>query len=103
MPGIWQINDERMNKYLVLRRDGTMPDWPWLVLGAADPAAPVAMRALADESDRLGMDSEYVRDLYRLADKFDEYRQSHQEGDPDAAPHRTDDPEIVARLNEKGA
>lgn len=27
-------------KYLVQRRDGTVPDWPWFVLGARDPIAP---------------------------------------------------------------
>jgi hypothetical protein len=101
MPGIWQINDERLNKYLVLRRDGTMPEWPWLVLGAADPAVPAALRTLADESARLGMDGEYVEDLLDLADKFDEWRQANTTGDPDAPRHRTDDPLIVTQLDRK--
>ena len=26
------------NKFLVQRRDGSVPEWPWLVMGAADPA-----------------------------------------------------------------
>lgn len=103
MAGIWQINDERKDKYLVLRRDNTMPDWPWLVLGAADPAVPHAIRALADESQRLGMDDEYVADLRRLADKFVRWRLSHATGDPDAPPHRVDDPSVIARLNEKAS
>lgn len=30
-------------KFLVLRRDGTIPDWPWFVLGGEDPMAPGAL------------------------------------------------------------
>lgn len=101
MPGIWQIDDERKDKYLVLRRDATMPEWPWLVLGAADPAVPHAIRALADESEKLGMDPEYIADLRRLADRFDAWRLAHAAGDPDAAPHRDDHPAVVAMLNQK--
>lgn len=86
------------NKFLVVRRDGTVPEWPYLVLGGRDPAAPAAIRALADESDRLGMDPEYVEDLRGLANDFDRYRSEHGDGDPDAPPHRTDDPETIARM-----
>jgi hypothetical protein len=99
--GVWQINDERKNKYLVLRRDATMPEWPWLVLGAADPAVPHAIRALATASRVEGMDSEYVSDLFDLADKFDAWRQAHAAGDPDAGPHRVDHPAVVSMLNLK--
>ena len=31
-------------KYLVVRRDGTVPRWPWFVLGGRDQAARDAMR-----------------------------------------------------------
>lgn len=98
MGGLWQINDQRKNKYLVLRRDATMPEWPWLVLGAADPAVPVAIRALADESERLGMDPDYVRDLRLLSEKFETWRAGHNQGDPDAGPHRQDHPAVVGWL-----
>jgi hypothetical protein len=101
MPGIWQINDERQNKYLVLRRDATMPEWPWLVLGAADPASASAIRALADESERLGLNPDYVRDLRVLADRFFQWWLDHEPGDPDAGPHRVDHPAVVAMLNTK--
>lgn len=101
MPGVWQIDDERKNKYLVLRRDATMPQWPWFVLAAADPAAPAALRAYADACHAEGMDQEYVKDLLDLATKFDAWRLEHIEGDPDAAPHRTDHPAIIALLNTK--
>lgn len=87
------------NKYLVQRRDGTVPSWPYLVMGAADPAVPVAIRAYADECERLGgLDPEYVTDLRRLADSFDEWRKTHSTGDPDAPAHRLDDPSVVARI-----
>jgi hypothetical protein len=86
------------DKFLVLRRDGTVPEWPYLVLGARDPAVPFAIRALADESERLGMDPAYADDLRALADDHDEWRLAHGEGDPDAARHRKDDPDVIKRI-----
>lgn len=86
------------NKFLVVRRDGSVPDWPYLVLGARDPAVPDAIRALAVKSRELGMDEEYVFDLQGLADDFDQYRVEHGNGDPDAGPHRPDDPTVIARF-----
>lgn len=86
------------NKFLVIRRDGSVPEWPYIVLGGRDPAAPTAIRALSAESRRLGKDPEYCDDLLGLADDFEEYCQEHGEGDPDAPPHRQDDPMVVARL-----
>jgi hypothetical protein len=85
-------------KYLVLRRDGTVPDWPYLVMGAADPAAPVALNAYADEAERLGMDPEYVADIRDLASDWQVWRRNHGDGDPDAPRHRKDDPEIIAKM-----
>jgi len=41
-------------KFLVVRRDGSIPAWPHFVIGARDPAAPVALRAYADAAERLG-------------------------------------------------
>lgn len=86
------------NKFLVTRRDGTTPEWPWLVLGARDPAVPHAIRELGRESARLGMDPEYCDDLMRLAADFEKYRAEHGDGDPDAPPHRIDDPDVIARM-----
>ena len=34
-------------KYLVVRRDGSIPKWPAFVLGARDPCALFALRAYA--------------------------------------------------------
>jgi hypothetical protein len=90
-------------KYLVTRRDGTIPVWPFLVLGAKDPAAPTALRAYADKCEQLGMDPEYVSNLRDLADEFEKYLKEHGPGDPDGARHRKDDPETVARMEEESA
>ena len=86
------------NKFLMVRRDNTVPDWPYIVLGGRDPATPAAIRALAAECRRLGMDPEYCDDLVGLASDFEEYRAEFGEGDPDAGPHRTDDPAVVSRF-----
>jgi hypothetical protein len=86
------------DKFLVLRRDGTVPDWPYLVIGARDPVAPAALRAYADEAERLGYDAEWVADVRGQADDFERYRAGHGDGDPDAGPHRPDDPETVSRI-----
>lgn len=85
--GIWQ-------KYLVLRRDGTVPGWPWFVLGARDPAAPYALRAYAGAAREMGMAPAYVGGVAGLATAFIENRLLSVEppGDPDAGPHRKDDP-----------
>lgn len=85
-------------KYLVQRRDGTVPDWPYFVIGAADPAAPAALREYAKMAMDFGMDPEYCQDIMDLADEFVEWRHEHQTGDPDAPRHRTDDPEIIAKM-----
>lgn len=82
-------------KFLVVRRDGSVPAWPHFVLGARDPAVPATMRAYADEAARLGYDPEYVQSVRELADDFEAYRAAEGEGDADAAPHRVDDPEVL--------
>lgn len=85
-------------KYLVLRRDNTVPDWLYLVMGAADPVAPEALRAYADGAEKRGLDPQYVADIRALADEFEAWRAEHGNGDPDAPRHRTDDPKIIARM-----
>lgn len=90
------------NKFLVVRRDGTVPEWPWLVIGARDEAAPAALRAYAVEARALGMDGEYADSIEELADTFDAYRHAHGLGDPDAPPHRNDDPSVIARFGPGG-
>ncbi len=99
MPGLWFNNaGTREGKYLVKRRDGTIPDWPHFVLGAKDPVAPVALRAYANEAERLNLDPAYVRDIRVLADNFAQFRAQYGDGDPDAGRHRKDDPATVAEM-----
>lgn len=98
---LWRNADgTRKGKYLVQRRDGTVPEWPYFVLGAADPAAPAALRAYADAADYHGMDPAYTADLRTLASQFEAYRTEMGAGDPDAPRHRKDDPATIARMKE---
>jgi hypothetical protein len=87
------------SKYLVVRRDGTVPKWPAFVLGARDPAAPAALRAYAEKAQELGMDPHYVRTVLDFADQFDTYREAEGGSDPDSAPlQRTDDWAVLEAL-----
>ena len=96
---LWRRDpDTPEGKYLVKRRDGTVVEWPNFVLGAKDPASPAALRAYADEAERLGYYPPFVEDVRDLAREFEEYREQHGAGDPDRGPHRTDDPETIAAM-----
>lgn len=86
------------NKFLVVRRDGSVPDWPYLVMGARDPYVPGAIRRYAELATEAGEDNDYVEDLYRLAESFEEYRRLHGAGDPASPAHREDDPTIVKMI-----
>ncbi len=96
--GLWRKRGVAGGKYLVQRRDGTVPEWPNFVLGGKDPAAPAALRAYAAEARRLGFAPEYVVDVFGLADEFEIYRKAHGAGDPDGVPRRKDDPATVAKM-----
>ena len=86
-------------KFLVVRRDGSIPCWPHFVfVGARDPAAPVALEAYALACERMGLDPAYVASLRELAKDFEAYQRREGEGDADAAPHRKDDPEVIALM-----
>lgn len=85
--GIWNPSD---NKFLVVRRDGTIPRWPNFVLGARDPAAGPALRAYADAAQIIGMGVDYADSVRELAAVFDTYRSKNGNGDPPAGPHRTE-------------
>lgn len=100
---IWAKTKEfSEGKFLVVRRDGTIPSWPHFVLGARDPAVPVALRAYAVEARRLGFDEEYCSSVEELACDFESYRTHHGDGDPDSGPHRTDDPAIIDLMRQGG-
>lgn len=101
MSGLWRNNPETPGgKYLVQRRDGSIPTWPHIVLGAKDPAAAFALRQYAEKAQELGYDPAYVADIRKLANDFDAYREAHGEGNPTASPERQDNPEIVAKMLE---
>ena len=97
--GLWRKNpDTPEGKYLVKRRDGTIPEWPNIVMGAKDPAAPAAIRAYAKRAEELGFNARYVADMYDLAEEFEHYFIVHGSGDPDRGRHRTDDPATIAEM-----
>lgn len=101
MAGLWKNNpDTPGGKYLVQRRDGSVPDAPYFVMLASDPAVPAALMAYADKCRGLNMDPQYVADLEDLAGEFELWRRENRTGDPDAPRHREDDPETVARMKQ---
>jgi hypothetical protein len=97
--GLWRdCKETPEGKYLVKRRDGSVPEWPSFTLGAKDPCSPAALRAYAAEAMKVGLDIDYAKAVYRLADEFDRYREEHGNGDPDRGRHRKDDPQTVAEM-----
>lgn len=99
LAGLWRENPETPEgKYLVKRRDGTIPEWPNFVLGAKDPAAPAALLRYAQKAEELGYNMDYVSGVVRLAESFALYRMEHGEGDPDRGRHRNDDPATIAEM-----
>ena len=101
MARLWKNADgTREGKYLVQRRDGTVPEWPYFVLGAKDPAAEAALIAYAKAALECGMDVDYVDDIIDLSSEFGRYAEEHFEGDPDAPRHRQDDPETIAKMRQ---
>lgn len=96
---IWAKTEEfSEGKFLVVRRDGSVPHWPHFVIGARDPAAPEALRAYADIAERQGFDGDYVASIRELADDFQAYRLAEGNGDPEAAPHRRDDQSVIQAM-----
>lgn len=96
---IWAKTEEfAEGKFLVVRRDGSSPHWPHFVLGARDMAAPVALRAYADAAEKMGYEPEYVASIRELADDFVSYCTQEGTGDPEAPPHRTDDPNVIEAM-----
>lgn len=100
---LWRHTEEHSEgKYLVVRRDGTIPPWPHFVIGAADPCAPAALKAYADEADRIGLDAEFAQSVNDEADNFELWRLSMpatmKKADPDAGPHREDNPFVLGMM-----
>lgn len=97
---IWAKTKEFFEgKFLVVRRDGSVPHWPHFVLGARDVHAPVALRAYAEAVRQSGfLDPEYADSVQELAGDFERYRDKHGDGDPDAPPHRKDNPNVISAM-----
>ncbi len=99
MHGLWRDDPATPEgKYLVMRRDGTIPPWPNFTIGARDPAAPAALRAYAKAGRELGLNFGYCDAVERLAGEFERYREQHGAGDPDRGRHRKDDFETVQKM-----
>lgn len=95
MSKIWvKREDVPEGKYLVVRRDGTIPEWGHFVLSYDDPATPVALNAYAHVCEMLEMDAEYVASIRELAEELST-RPRSEVSDPDAGPHRKDNPAVV--------
>lgn len=103
---IWAKTEEfSEGKYLVVRRDGTVPEWPHFVMGGFDPCVPAGLRAYADEAERRGYDPEYVASIRELAGDFERLSATPRAvaiADPDAPPHRRDNPSVIAMMRGHG-
>lgn len=97
---IWAKTKEfSEGKFLVVRRDGSVPHWPHFVLGARDPFASIALRAyVAAARDSGFFDPEYADSILELANDFERYRAAQGDGDPNAPPHRTDHPDVIRAM-----
>lgn len=110
MKGLYRDDPETPEgKYLIKRRDGTVPEWPSFVLGAADPMAEAALRAysraaylILDEhpaqAEVLGLTREFAERIRVLANEFADWRAAHGQGDPGMGRHRKDDPVTVEEM-----
>lgn len=106
MAGIWKNNPETAEgKYpIVLRRDGSVLTKPYFVLVLGDPGAPAALEAYAAAHGALGSDPQFVADVRGLALEAigwanlcaREAANPDLKADPDAPPHRQDDPDIIS-------
>ena len=116
-------------KYLVVRRDGTIPAWPHFVLSADDPATIAALEAYAKatlaraadldkagQHDKAAQLSLYAGGVQELAHLYENRQFSDRTTpavvkavdpqakacDPEAGPHRVDNPHIVEMMRGRG-
>lgn len=84
---------KKLGKYLVTRMDGTVPDWPWFVLGANDPGAYRTLLHYREDAAQYGCPHGYLAVIHSLIDEFDRWRGKHgMKGTP-----WEDSPEDVAQ------
>lgn len=101
MARLWRNTDDtREGKYLVLRRDGTVPEAPYFVMMATDPAAPQALLSYARAAAQESMDPDYCQDIIQLAHDFEAWRERNGAGDPDAPRHREDAPWVIELMKQ---
>lgn len=101
---IWAKTKEwAEGKFLVVRRDGTVPHWPHFVLGARDPAAAGTLMAYAAIAEELGYEREYCTSIRDLSQDFVQYMRQHGKGDPESPPHREDNPSVIAAMRGEDA
>jgi hypothetical protein len=101
---IWAKTKEfSEGKFLVVRRDGTSPHWPHFVLGARDLWAAPTLRYYAAEARSNGAEAAYCDSILELADDFENYRVAHGPGDPEAPPHRDDNPNVIEAMRGNSA
>lgn len=86
-------------KYLVKRRDGSVPGSPSFVLLGADPMAPWTLRFYS----LLGFVMRHfswslVKSMWRFASRMTAHRKKHGKGDPGMGKHRIDDPATLAEM-----
>lgn len=99
---IWsKTKDYSEGKFLVVRRDGSIPHWPHFVLGARDPASIAALLAYAQAARDYEYDEEYCKSVEELADTFKDYRETHGTGNPPAGPHRRDNQKVISAMRGK--
>lgn len=96
---LWRNNPETPEgKYpIVLRRDGTPLESRYIVMVLKDQATEEALYAYARRAHELGYDPTLVEDIIALADQCENEREkAAKPADPDAPPHRNDDPIVLA-------
>jgi hypothetical protein len=101
LKGCYSDNPEtKEGKYLVLRRDDTVPEWPWFVLGARDPMASWALWFYSWVGIFYERNWAYLRGCNRKSWEFYRYRQTAGKGDPGKGRHRKDNPAVILRMRE---
>lgn len=59
-----------LDMFTIRRRDGSIPDWPFVVISAHDPHSVAALNGYADAAAKCGFDTTYVEHVRRLAAEF---------------------------------
>lgn len=73
-------------KYLVERRDGSVPVWPWFVLAASDPCAAGALFHYAGLCEQAGYAREYVDAILAAVTEMQEWAKANPSTRPDVRP-----------------